>query len=108
MGLSDGNLIRKAGKKGTKGEVPGVSDDEDEEELGVLSQQNADHIEIDKSTVESLPILDIQAMVRENKLANFLDDPVSSVSIFLSSYAWSEGYVWYDCTLSLTQLLNVY
>lgn len=35
------------------------------------------------------------ASSNEEKLQSFLDDPNKSIRIFMSSYAWAKGYIWY-------------
>lgn len=36
-----------------------------------------------------------RALSNEEKLSVFLDNPDKSIKVFLSSYSWAKGYVWY-------------
>lgn len=31
----------------------------------------------------------------EEKLSEFLEDPEKAIKVFMSSYSWAKGYVWY-------------
>ncbi len=37
-----------------------------------------------------------KALSNEEKLVIFLDNPEKSIRIFMSSYSWAKGYVWYN------------
>jgi hypothetical protein len=49
----------------------------------------------DGQTVSNLPKKSLN-LSNEEKLMVFLDNPEKSIRIFMSSYSWAKGYVWYN------------
>lgn len=36
-----------------------------------------------------------RVLTNEDKLHLFLEDPVRSISVFMTSHSWNKGYIWY-------------
>jgi len=69
------------------------SDGEDNE--GVTGSSKAGHDALSATISDSK---------NEEKLLEFLDDPEKSIKVFMSSYSWAKGYVWYLFTCVASDL----
>lgn len=96
IGLPEGytpiaEQIQSKKKKRQAEDIDSMSDDSDSEDIELPEASINDQ---DGGQTTS-SITNKRVVTNEDRLHMFLEDPVESIKVFMTSHSWNKGYIWY-------------